>query len=78
MPCLFRVAVLTGSRKHLHELQGIASANGLALTDAGLLRGTRIFPTKTKEQVYAALSLPFIAPEFAKEEGKWRWRGPGA
>src|SRR5215203_3519248 len=60
----------TGSREHLHELQEIASANGLILTDAGLLRGTRIVPTGTEEQVYAALSLPFISPELREGRGE--------
>src|SRR3954447_14607553 len=60
----------TGSREHLHELQEIASANGLMLTDAGLLRGSRIVPTNTEEQVYAALNLPFIPPELREARGE--------
>src|SRR5215204_2900425 len=60
----------TGSREHLHEMQEIASANGLILTDAGLERGRRIVPTETEEQLYAALSLPFIAPELREGRGE--------
>jgi hypothetical protein len=60
----------TGSREHLHELQEIANTNGLILTDTGLLRGRRIVPTNTEEQVYAALGLPFIPPELREDEGE--------
>ena len=60
----------TGSREHLQELQEIAKAKGLQLTDAGLVRGKRIVPTETEEHVYGALSLPFIPPELREGEGE--------
>jgi DNA polymerase (family X) len=60
----------TGSREHLRELQEIASANGLILTGAGLLRGRRSLPTETEEQVYGTLNLSFIPPELREGRGE--------
>jgi DNA polymerase (family 10) len=54
----------TGSRAHLGQLRARAEAAGWRLTPRGLRRpGGELSPASSEEEVYAALKLPFIAPE---------------
>lgn len=53
----------TGSADHLQQLKAFAEARGLALDEQGLRRGRRTIASKTEEDVYGALGLPYIAPE---------------
>jgi DNA polymerase (family X) len=60
----------TGSEGHLHELAGRASGCGFSLTGAALWRGSEFVPTPDEERFYAALGLPFIAPELREGRGE--------
>jgi DNA polymerase (family 10) len=53
----------TGSAGHLAQLRELAAANGMALDADGLRRGDRTVAAQTEQGIYAALGLPFIAPE---------------
>ena len=60
----------TGSPEHLRQLQGLAAARGFRLDENGLQRGRRRIACKEEEDVYAALGLPFIAPELREGAGE--------
>jgi DNA polymerase (family 10) len=68
---LYGLALLfaTGSPAHLEALRAFAEQNGLSLSPAGLLRGKKRVPCREEADVYAALGLPFIAPEL-RESGE--------
>jgi DNA polymerase (family X) len=58
----------TGSPEHLAALRAHAARAGLRLDANGLWRGRKLIATKTEEEIYAALGLPFIPPEL-REDG---------
>jgi DNA polymerase (family 10) len=60
----------TGSAEHLRQLQKLAAARGFRLDEKGLQRGGRRIACKEEEDVYAALGLPFIAPELREGAGE--------
>jgi DNA polymerase (family 10) len=64
-PACFGSALLyfTGNRAHTLALRQLALAQGLRLNEYGLFRGKRRIAGKTEEEVYAALSLPYLRPE---------------
>jgi DNA polymerase (family 10) len=64
-PEQFGAALLyfTGSRAHTIALRQLALAQRLRLNEYGLFRGKQKIAGRTEEEIYAALSLPFIAPE---------------
>jgi DNA polymerase (family 10) len=53
----------TGSEAHLAQLQALAEEKGLRLDASGLRRGRKVIAAKSEKDIYAALGLPFIAPE---------------
>lgn len=53
----------TGSRAHNIALRQLALAQGLRLNEYGLFRGKQKIAGETEEEIYAALSLPFMEPE---------------
>jgi DNA polymerase (family X) len=53
----------TGSEMHIEALRALAEKRGWTLDAAGLRNGTRLIAGDTEEGIYAALDLPFIAPE---------------
>jgi len=64
-PDCFGSALLyfTGSRPHNIALRQLALAQGLRLNEYGLFRGKQKIAGETEEEIYAALSLPFMQPE---------------
>jgi len=56
----------TGSEDHLSRLRTLAAGRGLQLTAEGLSGN----PATTEEQIYAALDLPWIAPELREDTGE--------
>jgi DNA polymerase (family X) len=71
-PALYGVALLraTGSAAHLRDLEAFAAGRGFALDDNGLRRGRHAIPCPEEANVYAALGLPFIAPELREGRGE--------
>lgn len=53
----------TGSKAYNIELRKRAIARGMKLNEYGLFRGDRRIAGTTEESIYAALDLPWIAPE---------------
>jgi DNA polymerase (family 10) len=71
----FAAALLdrTGSEEHVAALRARASARGVVLEEGGPLRsrsrGKRV-PSRTEEEIYEALGLPFIEPELREGRGE--------
>jgi len=53
----------TGSDQHLKALRAHAAKRGCTLDETGLHKKSRLIASKTEEDIYAALGLPFIPPE---------------
>jgi DNA polymerase (family 10) len=70
-PARFGIALLlaTGSDAHVDALRALARRKGFGLDRDGLSRNGRIVAQRTEEEIYAALGLPYIAPEL-RETGK--------
>lgn len=63
------LVVRTGSRRHVTGLKDLATTAGLRLTSHGLLAGDgTLQPFSTEDELYAALGLPWIAPELRHGE----------
>ena len=62
---LYGVTLLlaTGSDAHIEALRALAKERRWRLDAVGLRSGTRLIAADTEEGIYAALDLPFIAPE---------------
>jgi len=60
----------TGSAAHLERLTALADTCGLKLTPDGLFKDGHQRPTPTEEHVYAALGLPYLAPELREDAGE--------
>jgi DNA polymerase (family 10) len=73
-PARFGIALLfaTGSDAHLKALGALARRKGLSLDAEGLSSKGRTVAGRSEEEIYAALGLPFIAPEL-RESGKEVW-----
>jgi DNA polymerase (family 10) len=60
----------TGSKAHNIRLRTLAIERKLKLNEYGLFDGPRAIAGRTEESVYAALGLPFIAPELREDRGE--------
>jgi DNA polymerase (family 10) len=60
----------TGSEAHLGRLAGLAASRGLRLTPEGLFRDSGLLETRSEQDVYAALGLPYLAPELREDQGE--------
>jgi|SRR5579883_91648 len=70
-PQRFGIALLraTGSADHLDALHALARRKKLSLDADGLRKSGRVIAQRTEEEIYAALGLPYIAPEL-RETGR--------
>jgi DNA polymerase (family X) len=60
----------TGSKDHNVVVRGMAAAKGMKLNEYGLWKGSKRLASRTEEDVYHALGLPFIAPELRTDTGE--------
>ena len=60
----------TGSKAHNIAVRRMAMARGLKLNEYGIFRGERRVGGRTEAQVFAAVSLPVIAPELREDRGE--------
>lgn len=60
----------TGSETHLRELRARAAERGLRLDRDGLWRGDEPIPLPQESALYAALGLPYVAPELREGMGE--------
>ena len=71
-PASFGTALhyFTGNREHNIRLRRRAQERGYKLNEYGLFRGTRRIAGATERELFAALGLPFIAPELREDRGE--------
>lgn len=60
----------TGSKSHNVELRKLAQQAGLKINEYGVFRGERRVAGDTEESVYAAVELPWVAPELRENHGE--------
>jgi DNA polymerase (family 10) len=60
----------TGSKAHNIALRKLAQVRGLKINEYGVFRGAKRIAGGTEESVYAALGLPWIAPELREDRGE--------
>jgi len=60
----------TGSKAHNIRLRNRAIERGLKLNEYGLFKGSRAVAGATEQDIYAALDLPWIAPELREDRGE--------
>jgi DNA polymerase (family 10) len=60
----------TGSKEHNVKLRNLAVKKGLKLNEYGVFRGERQIAGRTEEEVYQALSLPWLPPEIREDRGE--------
>ncbi len=74
----FALAYFTGSKEHNIVMRQRAIQRGLRLNEYGLFRSTEetrdpalLVRCQTEDDVFAALDLPFIAPELREDKGEF-------
>lgn len=60
----------TGSKAHNIAVRKLAQARGLKINEYGVFRGTKRVAGETEESVFAAVDLPWIAPELREDRGE--------
>ncbi len=60
----------TGSKEHNIVIRRRAQERGLKLNEYGLFRGEDLVASRTEEDVYAAVDLPWIPPELRENRGE--------
>lgn len=60
----------TGSKSHNVALRKIAQQRELKLNEYGLFAGAKRVASRTEEEIYEALDLPWIAPEIREDAGE--------
>ncbi len=60
----------TGSKEHNIVIRRRAQERGLKLNEYGLFRGETSVASRTEEEVYAAVGLPWIPPELRENRGE--------
>lgn len=60
----------TGSKAHNIAIRRLAQARGLKLNEYGVFRGARRIAGDSEESVFAAVGLPYIAPELREDRGE--------
>jgi DNA polymerase (family 10) len=60
----------TGSKAHNIALRRIAQARGLKINEYGVFRGDECVAGETEQSVYAAIGLPWLAPELREDRGE--------
>lgn len=60
----------TGSKAHNIAIRTLAQAEGLKVNEYGVFRGAKRIAGETEASVYAALGLPWIAPELREDMGE--------
>jgi DNA polymerase (family 10) len=60
----------TGSKAHNIAVRQIAQGRGLKINEYGVFRGNKRIAGDTEESVFAAVGLPYIAPELREDQGE--------
>ncbi|HUW29055.1 MAG TPA: DNA polymerase/3'-5' exonuclease PolX [Sulfuriferula sp.] len=60
----------TGSKQHSIAIRTLAQERGLKINEYGVFQGKARIAGETEESVYAAVGLPWIAPELREDRGE--------
>jgi DNA polymerase (family 10) len=60
----------TGSKAHNIVIRGISRERGIKINEYGVFEGAELIGGTTEEEVYAAVDLPWIAPELREAHGE--------
>lgn len=60
----------TGSKEHNVVVRTLAAKKGLKLNEYGIWRGKKRIASRTEEDVYRALGLPYMEPEIRTDAGE--------
>ncbi len=60
----------TGSKEHNVALRDLAKRHGWKLNEYGLFHGEKVLASRTEEEIYAKLGLPWIPPELRENLGE--------
>src|SRR5690606_24088198 len=60
----------TGSKAHNVHVRRLAMARGLKMNEYGVFRGRKRIAGDTEPSVFAAIGLPYIAPELREDRGE--------
>jgi DNA polymerase (family 10) len=60
----------TGSKEHNVALRDRAKRHGWKLNEYGLFQGEKVLASRTEEEIYAQLGLPWISPELRENMGE--------
>jgi DNA polymerase (family X) len=61
----------TGSKEHNVHLRELAVKRGWSLNEYGLTEGERVIASRSEEDIYAALDLPWFPPELREDRGEF-------
>ena len=64
----------TGSKERNVRLRELALKHGWSLNEYGLTKGERVIASRTEEDIYTALDLPWIPPELREDRGEFNLR----
>jgi DNA polymerase (family 10) len=65
----------TGSKEHNIRLRELAQRRGWSLNEYGLTEGKRVIASRTEEEIYKALGLPWLPPELREDRGELDLKG---
>ncbi|MFI0418549.1 DNA polymerase/3'-5' exonuclease PolX [Spongiactinospora sp. 9N601] len=60
----------TGSKEHNVRIREMAVKKGWKLSEYGLFEGERVIASRTEEEIYAALGMPWIPPTMREDGGE--------
>jgi len=60
----------TGSKAHNIQVRRLGQQRGLKINEYGIFRGTQRIGGESEASVFAAVGLPFIAPELREDQGE--------
>lgn len=64
----------TGSKEHNVKLRELAVRRGWSLNEYALTEGERVIASRSEQDIYAALGLPWIPPELRESRGEFTVR----
>ncbi len=68
----------SGSQAHNVKLRTMAVKKGLSINEYGIFRGKKCLASKTEEEIYDTLGLPYFEPELREDRGEFEAAAKGS
>lgn len=68
----------TGSQAHNVKLRTMAVKKGLSINEYGIFKGSKCLASKTEEEIYNTLGLPYFEPELREDRGEFEAAASGS